>query len=72
MKLPAAILAVFAAIVVTVDATVYFKEQFLDGGAVLPIPCLLVLCLSDCVVKVAGLAAFDTITWEFLFKISFF
>ncbi|TNN61734.1 Calreticulin [Liparis tanakae] len=31
MKLPAAILAVFASIAVTADATVYFKEQFLDG-----------------------------------------
>lgn len=42
MKLPAAVLAVFASIVVTVDATVYFKEQFLDEGTVSPIPRLLV------------------------------
>lgn len=63
MKLPAAIVAVFASIVVTVDATVYFKEQFLDEGAVSPIPCLLVLCLNGCVVKVAGLAASNIITW---------
>lgn len=34
MKLPVAILAVIASISATVDATVYFKEQFLDGGAV--------------------------------------
>ncbi|KAM8873927.1 calreticulin-like [Spinachia spinachia] len=31
MKLPFAIVAVVASISVTVDATVYFKEQFLDG-----------------------------------------
>uniref|UniRef100_A0A3B4V721 Calreticulin n=1 Tax=Seriola dumerili TaxID=41447 RepID=A0A3B4V721_SERDU len=31
MKLPVAILAVFASIAVTIDATVYFKEQFQDG-----------------------------------------
>uniref|UniRef100_G3NFC9 Calreticulin n=1 Tax=Gasterosteus aculeatus aculeatus TaxID=481459 RepID=G3NFC9_GASAC len=31
MKLPVAILAVIASISATVDATVYFKEQFLDG-----------------------------------------
>ena len=34
MKLAVAILAVFASIAVTIDATVYFKEQFLDGGTV--------------------------------------
>ncbi|XP_070817947.1 uncharacterized protein [Chaetodon trifascialis] len=31
MKLPAAVLAVLASMAVTVDATAYFKEQFLDG-----------------------------------------
>ncbi|CAM9333681.1 unnamed protein product [Lampetra planeri] len=31
MKLPLAVLAVFASIVVNTDATVYFKEQFMDG-----------------------------------------
>uniref|UniRef100_A0A3B4XHU2 Calreticulin n=1 Tax=Seriola lalandi dorsalis TaxID=1841481 RepID=A0A3B4XHU2_SERLL len=31
MKLPVAFLAVFASIVATIDATVYFKEQFQDG-----------------------------------------
>ncbi|KAG7228923.1 hypothetical protein INR49_008701 [Caranx melampygus] len=31
MKLSVALLAVFASIAVTVDGTVYFKEQFLDG-----------------------------------------
>ncbi|XP_041647776.1 calreticulin 3a [Cheilinus undulatus] len=31
MKLSVAIFAVFASIFVTIDATVYFKEQFLDG-----------------------------------------
>lgn len=56
MKLPVAILAAFASIAVTVDATVYFKEQFLDGGAVMlqPIPCRLVLCMNARVVRVAG------------------
>lgn len=49
MKLTAAFFAVFASIALTSDATVHFKEQFLDGGTVLPIPCL-VLRLSDCVV----------------------
>lgn len=33
MKLSAAILALSVSIAVTVDAAVYFKEQFLDGGA---------------------------------------
>lgn len=53
MKLPAAVLALFAAIVVTVDATVYFKEQFVDGGAVSPVPCLLVPVIV-LLLKVAG------------------
>lgn len=34
MKAGVAIIALFASIAVTIDATVYFKEQFLDGGAV--------------------------------------
>lgn len=33
MKVSVALLAVFAAISVTINATVYFKEQFLDGDA---------------------------------------
>lgn len=48
MKLPAAVFAVFASIAVSIDATVYFKEQFLDGGAVPPVPCLLVLNILFC------------------------
>lgn len=34
MRLPVPLLALFASIAVTIDATVYFKEQFADGGAV--------------------------------------
>ncbi|KAM6962696.1 calreticulin-like [Aplochiton taeniatus] len=33
MRVSVALLAVFASIAVTIDATVYFKEQFLDGDA---------------------------------------
>uniref|UniRef100_A0A3P8Z6A0 Calreticulin n=1 Tax=Esox lucius TaxID=8010 RepID=A0A3P8Z6A0_ESOLU len=33
MKVAVAIIAVFASIAVTIDATVFFKEQFLDGDA---------------------------------------
>lgn len=34
MRLPVALVALFASIAVTIDATIYFKEQFVDGGNV--------------------------------------
>lgn len=60
MKFPVVILAVFASIAVTIDATVYFKEQFLDGGAVTL--CLLVLCMNDCVVPLTVSAGYFTLS----------
>lgn len=60
MKLPVAILAVFASLAVTIEATVYFKEQFQDGGTVLAISCTLVSHELSCVEEVVILTGLNS------------